>query len=239
MGQCQSEEQEAKFAVTGLVIDAGGCSSCCLPWEQDFLCLLLHKHTLFLNTSTSYTALWHLLYKLLIASKWGRYDIHECKRWKDELMWAQGAVFSSQVSTGAYTDFCLSDATSVSAPADGCLWAPGEPGGSTWPYTECGHAPGTRQPEPTLALGNEKRCAPSCYTFGLKYGRNAIGFTTSTNQAQPRECFTSLYIEGMRRETSFYIKKALSRHHLSAEDCVQACFVAGHWGQQPSSTICV
>lgn len=36
-------------------------------------------------------------------------------------MWAQGDVFSSQVSMGAYTDFCLSDATSVSAPADGCL----------------------------------------------------------------------------------------------------------------------
>ena len=105
--------------------------------------------------------------------------------------------------------------------------------------SKCGHPLGTCQPEPTLSLGNEKRCAPSCYTFSLKYSRNVIGFTSPTNQAQPCKCFMSLYIEGTRREASFYIKKALSRHHLSAEECGQACFIAGHWGQQPSSTICV
>lgn len=105
--------------------------------------------------------------------------------------------------------------------------------------SECGHPLGTCQLEPTLALGNDKCCVPSCYTFSLKYGRNEIGFTSPTNPAQPRECFMSLCVEGMRRETSFYIKKGPSRQRLSAEECGQACFIAGHWGQQPSSTICV
>lgn len=41
------------------------------------------------------------------------------------------------------------------------------------------------------------------------------------------------------QKTSFYVMKALSRHHLSAEDCGQVCCIAGHWRQQPSSTICV
>ena len=105
--------------------------------------------------------------------------------------------------------------------------------------SKCGHALETCQPDPTLVHGNETHHTPSCYTFSLKYGKNVIGFTSPTNQAQPSKCFMSLYIEEMRRETIFYIRKALSRHHLPAEACGQACFIAGHWGQQPCSTICV
>jgi len=78
-------------------------------------------HTQFLNTSTPCIATWHVLYKSLIASKCGGYDKHECKWWKDGLMWTQGDVFSSQVSMGVDTNSCFPDPTNVRACADGCL----------------------------------------------------------------------------------------------------------------------
>lgn len=95
--------------------------------------VMAQEHAQFLNTSTPCTATRHLLCKLLLPSKWGRCDMHEYKWCKGELRWAQGAVSSSQASVVACTDFCLSDTTNVSARADGCLWALGEPDGSTWP----------------------------------------------------------------------------------------------------------
>lgn len=109
------------------------CPAACRGGRTLSALVAAQAHTQFLNSSTPCTATWHLLCKPLIPSKWGRYDTDEWKWWKNELTWAQGAVFSSQVSVGAYTDFCLSDTTKVSAREDGCLSAPGEPDGATWP----------------------------------------------------------------------------------------------------------
>lgn len=206
---------------------------------QDTVSLLLvtaRAHNHLLNTSISHTAIWHLLHKLLLAGKWGRSGIRECKSWKDELTWPEGAVLSSQ---------CLYRLLPFrhNRCKHSCRWL----SLSTWRTRWCnltitseyGCVLEKCQPVPILPLGNEKCCASSWHTFSQKYSINVIGFTSPTDQARPCECLMSLYIQGMRRKTSFDIKQALSRHHLSAEECGQACFTDGHRGQQPSFTICV
>lgn len=204
----------------------------CCGVKTLFMLAIVRAHTQFLSSSTTCTAIRHLLCKVLVASKWGRYDIYGCRWWKHELTCMQGAVFLSQISVGAYRDSCLSYTTNVvvyeylesqvmQRDHHQWMWSPSRDVSArantcTWQW--------------------EVLC-PILLLLQSKNGRSMIGFTSPTNQAQSSKFFMSLYTQAVRE--TFYIWKVLSRHHLSAGECGQACFISGHWGQQPSSTICV